>query len=67
MFKTILIATLFVALVLPSAQADEKVQALLKKADAYRLSETAMQVETQIIVNKDGRPSKDRRYLVLLR
>lgn len=67
MFKKILFATLFVALVQPSAQADEKVQALLKKADAYRLSDTAMQVETQIIVNKDGHPSKDRRYLVLLR
>lgn len=50
-----------------SAQADEGVQHLLKKADMYRLSETAMQVETQIVVSKNGQPDKDRRYQVLTR
>jgi len=66
MFKHALTA-LIACTLLPFAHADDNIQALLKKADAYRLSETAMQVETQIIVSKNGHPDKDRQYLVLVR
>lgn len=61
------IAAAFFATLLTTVQADDKVQTLLRKADSYRLSVSAMQVETQILVKKNGQVSKDRRYLVLLR
>jgi len=67
MFKKTLFSALL-AMALPfTASADDGVQALLKKADAFRMAETAMQVETQIIVSKNGQVDKDRQYLVLLR
>jgi hypothetical protein len=47
------------------AQAADDVPALLKAADAYRVSGDNMQVDTQIAVfNKDGSPDKERRYTV---
>lgn len=36
--------------------------ALLKKADAFRLTEDHLQVENQIIVKKNGQIDKDRLY-----
>ncbi|HEY4067429.1 MAG TPA: outer membrane lipoprotein-sorting protein [Burkholderiaceae bacterium] len=43
----------------------QDVPALLKAADKYRMSSDNMQVETLIsVVNADGSPDKERRYLV---
>ena len=52
------------ALAVSFAHAQE-VGALLKAADKYRMSSDNMQVETQIsVLNADGSPDKERRYLV---
>ena len=46
------------------ARADD-VGVLLKAADKYRMSSENMQVDTQIsVVNADGTPDKERRYVV---
>lgn len=43
----------------------QDVPALLKAADRYRMSSANMQVETLInVINADGTPDKERRYLV---
>ena len=66
MFKIILVLGAASLMLLPIAQADEATQALLKKADSYRLSDDHIQVENQIIVKKNGQVDKDRLYSVLL-
>ena len=66
MFKKILVLGAASLMLLPIAQADEATQALLKKADSYRLSDDHIQVENQIIVKKNGQVDKDRLYSVLL-
>ncbi len=43
------------------------VDALLRRADAYRLAEGAMQVDTQLSTFKAGALDKERRYLVWIR
>jgi len=52
------------ALIASLAHAQD-VPALLKAADKYRMGSDNMQVETQIsVLNADGSPDKERRYLV---
>ncbi|MEN9490597.1 MAG: hypothetical protein RJA63_1046 [Pseudomonadota bacterium] len=63
--KILLLAALCLGLS-TAAQADDGVQALLKKADAFRLTEDHLQVENQIIVKKNGQIDKDRLYSVIL-
>jgi hypothetical protein len=47
------------------AHAADDVSALLKAADRWRLSDDAMQVETQVqTFHRDGSPDKERRYTV---
>ena len=58
------IATALLALAAAHARADD-VSTLLKAADKYRMSSENMQVDTQIsVVNADGTPDKERRYVV---
>lgn len=57
---------LLLALCAGSAQA-ESPEALLKRADAWRLSADNMKVETRIEVMKNGALEKERDYLVFLR
>jgi hypothetical protein len=54
------------ALALAGAQAfGDDVQSLLRAADKYRMSSENMQVDTLIsVVNADGTPDKERRYIV---
>ncbi len=60
-----LIPLIAAALVAGTAHAADDVPALLKAADHWRLSNDAMQVETQVqVFNKDGSPDKERRYTV---
>jgi hypothetical protein len=55
---------LMLALGAGTVHADD-VAALLKTADRWRLSDDALQVETQVqVFNKDGSPDKERRYTV---
>lgn len=49
-----------------AANADDAVQDLLRKADAFRLTDDHLQVENQIIVKKNGQVDKDRLYSVIL-
>jgi hypothetical protein len=49
------------------ARATPEVQALLLRADAWRLNEGASQVETTVEQRKAGKVDKERSYLVLLR
>jgi len=56
----------FAACLALQARADD-VQALLAKADSYRLAEAAAQIETEVIALKDGAQQKQRRYTVLHR
>ncbi|MBC8162114.1 MAG: outer membrane lipoprotein-sorting protein [Roseiflexaceae bacterium] len=68
MFRlTTLLTVLFVAWTSSGQAAQDSVQHMLKAADAYRLTDDAMQVETQITIMKDGTPDKERRYTVYLR
>jgi hypothetical protein len=68
MFKRFLLggACLLAALTAPTATAGENldVPALLKKADAYRLDEQPMRVETQVELFRDGKLDKERLYTV---
>jgi hypothetical protein len=58
------LATALLALAAAHVRADD-VSALLKAADKYRMSSENMQVDTQIsVVNVDGTPDKERRYVV---
>jgi hypothetical protein len=41
--------------------------AILKKADAYRLPDASSQVETLVQTFKDGKPDKEKRYQVLVK
>ena len=50
-----------------SAQATPDVQALLKKADAWRLSGESVRVETQARMYRDGKLDKERDYVVYTR
>ena len=50
-----------------SAAYAESPEALLKRADAWRLSADNMKVETRIEVMKNGALEKERDYLVFLR
>jgi hypothetical protein len=63
MFRTIpLLALAFAG---AAHAATDDVSALLKAADRWRLSDDAMQVETQVqTFHKDGSPDKERRYTV---
>ncbi len=57
--------TSLLALAAGMAHAADDVQALLKAADRWRLSDGAMQVETLVqVFHKDGSPDKERRYTV---
>lgn len=63
MFRPLPLLTL--ALVGAAHAATEDVSTLLKAADRWRLSDDAMQVETQVqTFHKDGSPDKERRYTV---
>jgi hypothetical protein len=50
-----------------AAHADEAVQRLLKSADEFRLAQTSAQVETEIVLSKNGIEEKNRRYSVFTR
>jgi len=56
-----------VSSVASNAGATAEVQALLQSADAFRLPEEAVRVETEVTAMKQGAPQKQRRYTVLSR
>lgn len=64
MFEKILLG--FIALAAGAAHA-ESPDALLRRADAWRLESAQMKVETRIEVLKNAEPDKDRLYSVYLR
>ncbi len=63
MFKQITLCALFLG-VAASAAAGE-VEAILKKADSFRMRDESSQVDTQVQTFKDGKPDKEKRYQVL--
>jgi len=68
MFKNLLLGgACALALILgaPARAGDARVQALLKQADAYRLADASMQVETEVVSYKSGQIDKTRNYTVL--
>src|SRR5689334_7594096 len=60
-------AALAALLIGSAAHADEGVQQLLKSADEFRLAQTSAQVETEIVLSKNGTEEKNRRYSVFTR
>jgi hypothetical protein len=62
-----IISAVFVLTHLAAPSHASEVQTLLKRADAYRLSPGAMQVQTKIEVYKSGRLDKERQYLVYIK
>jgi hypothetical protein len=66
MFRNTLFAV-SLALIASTANATADIPALLKEADAYRLSGSAQQVETVVELYKAGRLDKERRYTVFLK
>ncbi|WP_341677348.1 outer membrane lipoprotein-sorting protein [Niveibacterium sp. SC-1] len=54
-------------LLTPFAHAAESAEALLKRADAYRLAADSVKVETRIEVIKNGQLDKERLYTVIAR
>lgn len=65
MYERILAATAAALITLPAGAAD--VKALLKQADAYRLPEESVRVETEAKVYKSGRLDKTRLYTVYVK
>ena len=64
MFKHLIAAALLAASGLAAAQ---DADAILRKADSYRLREASSQLETLVQTFKDGKPDKEKRYQVLVR
>jgi len=64
MYKSLIAAAL--ALACGSAAAQD-VDAILRKADAYRMPSASAQVDTLVQTFKDGKPDKEKRYQVLVR
>jgi len=64
MYKTLIAAAL--ALACGSAAAQD-VDAILRKADAYRMPSASAQVDTLVQTFKDGKQDKEKRYQVLVR
>jgi len=60
-----ILAALF--LLSTAAHADAEVQALLRRADAYRLTAGASRVESSVESYKSGALDKERRYVVYLK
>src|SRR5438128_282987 len=60
-----ILAALF--LLSTAARADAEVQALLRRADAYRLTAGASRVESSVESYKSGALDKERRYVVYLK
>lgn len=58
---------LFAALTALPVSADDDVAALLKKADAFRLQESAVRVETQVELYRGDTLDKERRYTVYMK
>ncbi len=71
MFKQLLttaFSTLFITLVLNSpAGADESIQAMLKRADAYRLSNNTSRVEITVRLFRNDKLYKEKPYTVYLK
>lgn len=64
MFKTTIAAMLLAAC---GSAAAQDVEAILRKADTYRLREASSQLETLVQTYKDGKLDKEKRYQVLVR
>lgn len=63
MFKQIMLCAAMLG-VFVSASASE-VEAILKRADAFRMQESSAQTDTQVQTFKDGKLDKEKRYQVL--
>lgn len=64
MFKTLIAAALAVAC---GSAAAEDVDAILRKADSYRMPHASAQVDSLVQTFKDGKLDKEKRYQVLVR
>jgi outer membrane lipoprotein-sorting protein len=64
MYKFLIAAALAVA---ARGAAAQDVDAILRKADAYRLRDASSQVDTLVQTFKDGKRDKEKRYQVLIR
>jgi len=64
MYKTLIAAALAVAC---GSAAAQDVDAILRKADTYRLPNASAQVDTLVQTFKDGKQDKEKRYQVLVR
>ncbi|WP_028104408.1 outer membrane lipoprotein-sorting protein [Pseudoduganella violaceinigra] len=64
MFKTLISAALAVAC---GGAAAQDIDAILRKADSFRLRDASSQVDTLVQTFKDGKQDKEKRYQVLVR
>lgn len=67
MFKQLIIAALLAAAGHVGHAAAADVEAILKKADSFRLPDASAQLDTLVQTFKDGKPDKEKRYQVLVR
>jgi outer membrane lipoprotein-sorting protein len=67
MFKQLIIAALLAAAGHAGHAAAADVEAILKKADSFRLPDASAQLDTLVQTFKDGKPDKEKRYQVLVR
>ncbi|MCX7173218.1 MAG: outer membrane lipoprotein-sorting protein [Proteobacteria bacterium] len=67
MLGRLLTSLMLLALSLAVQAADTKVQALLRQADAYRLPDAQLQVETEVQLFKAGKLDKERSYTVYVK
>jgi len=65
--SSLAVVLLSLPLVAAAPAGAEEVQALLRRADAYRLAEGSMEVDTRLESYKAGALDKERRYQVFLR
>ncbi len=63
MFKQITLCAVMIGVVVSAAAGE--VEAILKKADAFRMQESSAQTDTLVQTFKDGKPDKEKRYQVL--
>lgn len=67
MFNQIRCGAMALLMLMSGVAAAADVDAILKKADAFRLSDASAQVETLVQTFKNGQPDKEKRYQVLIR
>lgn len=67
MFNSRTVIVFMASLLLAGQAAATDIDTILKKADAFRISESSAQIETMVQTFKDGKADKEKRYQVMIK